>query len=88
VSALSFYRAFYGRDDLPKFVGWPISAPPGGQVYVLDLSSEQKALAANHLRVVYLGELSEIVVAIDPRLEPRQACPAPTPTKTPGEPGP
>jgi hypothetical protein len=74
IAVLNFYRAFYGRDDLPEFTGSP-ELPPGRQVYVLDLPFNRETLAANHLRVVYRGELSEIGVAIDSRLEPRRACP-------------
>jgi len=74
VATLNFYREFYGRGDLPEFTASP-ELPPGRQVYVLDFPFEKETLAANHLRVVYVGELSEMAVAIDPRLEPRRACP-------------
>jgi hypothetical protein len=74
VAPLNFYRALYGRGDLPEFTALP-ELPAGRQVYVLDFPFEKKTLAANHLRVVYLGKLSEMAVAIDPRLEPRRACP-------------
>jgi hypothetical protein len=74
VAPLNFYRALYGRGDLPEFTALP-ELPAGRQVYVLDFPFEQKTLAANHLRVVYLGKLSEMAIAIDPRLEPRRACP-------------
>jgi hypothetical protein len=74
VAVLNFYREFHGPGDLPEFVATP-KYPAGRQVYVLDLPFDQETVAANHLRVVYVGELSQMAVAVDPRLEPRRPCP-------------
>jgi hypothetical protein len=74
IAVLNFYREFYGRNDLPEFAPSP-EPPPGRQVYVLDYPFEQQTLKSYNLRVVYRGELSEMAVAIDPRLETRRACP-------------
>jgi hypothetical protein len=68
IAVLNFYRAFHGGDGLPEFAA-PPQPPPGRQVYVLDFPFDQETLRANHLRVVYRGELSEMAVAIDPRIE-------------------
>ncbi len=66
VSSLNFYRAI-GHESLAKFIirdTYPTDRP----VYILILPFDQPFLDSQHLKIVYHGETSGLVVAIRPGL--------------------
>ncbi len=71
VSALNFYRAI-GHESLGEFK-MADSYPANRNLYVLLLPFDQPFLDREHLKTVYHGETSNLVVAIRPELETRTA---------------
>ena len=65
--ALNFYRYATNRDTIEEFVSPPgAPLPLDRRVYILYYPDNQDFIARNKLRIVYKGELSDVVVAIRP----------------------
>jgi hypothetical protein len=57
-----------GRETFNEFT--PLNSyPPGKKVYVLYYPNDEGFITAHGLQVMYRGDLSDVVVAIDPELE-------------------
>jgi hypothetical protein len=67
-SALNFYRAASRSADFAAFDGFIGACPPGEAIYVLNLPENEDCARANGLNVVYRGALSELGIAIQPKL--------------------
>lgn len=73
-SALNYYREFFGDDsfepfalyDNPRFARETryLPYPPGSPAYVLYLSRDSDFIAERHLRIVYRGPTSDLVIAV------------------------
>ena len=68
-AVLNYYRYQSGQEDFTEFAPSNRTYPPGRQIYVVDFPFEQDFVRNNGLKVVYLGELSEMAIAIRPELE-------------------
>ena len=65
-SPLNFYREYLHDHSLPEFHGKSVP-PPGQQVYVVHSAWGGDAFVeAEHLRVIYHGGLSDVLVAVRP----------------------
>ena len=67
-SALGFYRALAGPGPIPQSpeIRSSIPIPEDGQMYVLDIGFEADAVRRLGLRVVYRGDTTDVVVAVQP----------------------
>jgi hypothetical protein len=67
-ASLNFYRRMSGRETFNEFI--PLTSYPAGmKMYVLYYPNDEGFITAHGLKVVYHGDLSDVVVAIDPELE-------------------
>lgn len=65
VAALNFYRVLSGRETFTEFTN-PREYPADSQLFVLNGVFDRDFIARRGLKVVYQGELSEVVVAVRP----------------------
>jgi len=68
--SLNFYRTFSGRETFGEF-HWVNPYPPDRMIYVLSGPFDGGFIAEQKLKVVYRGDISDVVVAIRPELESR-----------------
>jgi hypothetical protein len=67
-ASLNFYRRMSGRETFNEFI--PLTSYPAGKkMYVLYYPNDEGFITAHGLKVVYHGDMSDVVVAIDPELE-------------------
>jgi hypothetical protein len=68
-SSLNFYRRRYGGEGFHQV--WSTGPfPPGKQAYVLFGPIDESFVALNNLLVVYRGNESGVVIAVDPAVDP------------------
>lgn len=67
-SALNFYRAMSASNDFDPFEDPPGGYPPSEAVFVLYFPEDQAFIERNRLIIAYRGELSDMVIAINPRI--------------------
>ncbi|MCC6364965.1 MAG: hypothetical protein IT165_15720 [Bryobacterales bacterium] len=79
VAALNFYRTLSGRERFTEFSSAAPTAPPRGKAaYVLHAVLDREFLEREGLKVVYHGQLSDVVVAVRPDvLSCREGCASP-----------
>ncbi len=71
VAALNYYRVTSGREAIDPFVS-ARPYPPDRPAYVLFFPEDRQFIAQHGLKIVYRGEMSEVVVAVDPAAERAQ----------------
>jgi hypothetical protein len=67
-SSLEFYRRLSGHESFPA-IAWSQPYPPNHCLYVLDSRWDHDFAERERLKIVYRGEFSDMVVAINPELE-------------------
>ncbi len=67
VAPLNFYRVLSGHESIREFVTEP-EFPPDKQAYVLNGAFHQDFVERHGLKVVYHGDLSDVLVAVRPEL--------------------
>jgi hypothetical protein len=65
VSSLNFYRLYFNSGSIAPF-GTATSYPSDKKAYVLYAPSDQESIDRLGLKIIYRGELSDLVVAIRP----------------------
>ena len=64
-NSLLFYRDLSGEESFSAITS-ERPHPPGRQLYVLSSGDEEDFIRQNRLRVVYRGESTDVVVAVQP----------------------
>jgi hypothetical protein len=73
--ALNFYREMSGRESLLPLTNH-FAQDKNKQLYVLSGDEDRDFIAANHLKVVYRGRATDVVVAVRPELAPAVEAPS------------
>jgi hypothetical protein len=74
VSSLNFYRKLSGHETLAPFDSQD-SLPLNKPVYVLHRTFDHAFMEAQHLAIVYRGDLSDAVAAVRPDQLTQKSCP-------------
>jgi hypothetical protein len=63
-SALNFYRRYYREESMPPFV-WEKNRPADKRAYVSYFPDDQAFIESRHLKIVYKGKHSDLVIAVE-----------------------
>ena len=67
INSLNFYRVLSHRETFPEFTFWPTDQMPVGKsIYVLQGSYYSKFIENHRLVIVYRGQQTDVVVAVQP----------------------
>jgi hypothetical protein len=72
-SALNFYRLQSGQETMEPIPS-PVEKKPGHAIYVLNYAFDEEFLKQQHLRVVYHGRTTDVVVAVRQGVEERRSA--------------